>query len=197
MHERERAVGTSEQLADVVARHVLDHAAAGLEALAPPAHRVNAEEMVARGPRLDPARTREVAGERTAERRFAVCAQQGCVIGRFKREHLPFRPDCTFDRSERRRRLGGEHKLGGLIVDNAVERGEREGRRALDRSSEVPLGTASDDLKGLLACDGPAHGIREAVRIPRGQAVGHQKRGRSGKAVSPRCTCIWPSSAQR
>ena len=61
VHERERAVGAREQLADIVAGHVLDHPAAGLEALAPPAHRVHAEEVIARSACLDPARAREVA----------------------------------------------------------------------------------------------------------------------------------------
>ena len=139
VHERERAVGACEQLADIVAGHVLDHAAAGLEALAPPAHRVHAEEVIARCPRLDPTRAREIAGERTAQSGAFGRAEQRRIVRRLERKHLPFGPDCAFDRSERRCRLGRQHQLGGLVVDDAVERGERKGGRALHRPAKVPL----------------------------------------------------------
>ena len=57
-HRRERAPGAGEQLAEVVAGDVLHHPAAGLEGLAAARHRRHAKEVIARGARLEPARTR-------------------------------------------------------------------------------------------------------------------------------------------
>src|SRR3546814_17425214 len=65
-HHREGAVGAAEQLAEVIAGDVLHHAAARLEELAAAGSRDDAEEVVARGARLEAPWPGEVAGERTS-----------------------------------------------------------------------------------------------------------------------------------
>src|SRR5438270_804664 len=65
----EGAVGAGHQLGEVVAGDVLHHLAACLEDLATAADRLEAEEMVARGARLDAARPRQIAGEDPAQGR--------------------------------------------------------------------------------------------------------------------------------
>ena len=67
-HGGERAEAAGEQLAQIVAGDVLDHAPARLDQIAAPGHRLHAEEVVARGAGLDPARTGEIAGEHAADR---------------------------------------------------------------------------------------------------------------------------------
>ena len=56
-HDRQRAPGSGQQLAEIIAGDVLHHLAAGLEAVAEAGDRVRPEQMVARPARLDPART--------------------------------------------------------------------------------------------------------------------------------------------
>ena len=85
----ERAPGARHQLAEIVAGDVLHHAAAGLEGLAAAGHRCHAEEMVARGARLDPARSGQIGSEHAADRADAGrAAQQRAVIRRFEGELL-------------------------------------------------------------------------------------------------------------
>ena len=68
-HDRERAPGTRQQLAEVVAGDVLHHLAAGLEAVAEAGHRMRAEQMIARPARPDAARARQ-PGRRSCRRWF-------------------------------------------------------------------------------------------------------------------------------
>src|SRR5260370_432841 len=63
----EGAERAGHQLAEIIAGDVLHDLAAGLEALAAPAHRGKTEKVVARGTGLEPARPRQIAGEDAAK----------------------------------------------------------------------------------------------------------------------------------
>jgi len=62
----ERAVGAGHELGEVIAGDILHHAAARLESLASPTHRVEAQEVITRRALLDAARARDIAGEHAA-----------------------------------------------------------------------------------------------------------------------------------
>ena len=66
-HGGERAPGTGQHLAHVVAGDVLHHAAARLDGLGAAGHRGDAEEMVARGARLDAARAGKIGRDGAAD----------------------------------------------------------------------------------------------------------------------------------
>src|SRR5207247_7573763 len=75
-----RAPGARDQLAEVVAGDVFDHPAAGLESFAAAGHRREAEEMVAPGAGLDPARAGNVRRQRAADRAAAGDAAENAGV---------------------------------------------------------------------------------------------------------------------
>src|SRR5690606_41073309 len=74
--DRERAPGAGKSLGKIVACDVLHHTPAGLERLAAPGDGIHAEHMIARCPRLDPARAGEI-GTKHAEIGRASCRESG------------------------------------------------------------------------------------------------------------------------
>ena len=84
-HGSERAETAGEQLAQIVAGDVLHHPPAGLDQIAAPGDRLDAEEVVARGPGLDPARAGQIAGKHAADGAApGLAAQQRSVVRRLE-----------------------------------------------------------------------------------------------------------------
>jgi FAD/FMN-containing dehydrogenase len=173
-HQRERAEAAGEQLAEVVAGDVLDHAAAGLDQVAAAGHRLHAEQVVARGAGLDAARAGEVAGERTADRAAAGrAAEQRAVVGGLEVEPLVVRGEARLDLGERCAAGGRHHQLLGLVQPDAGEALEGDRMRSGDRAAEGALGARAQDLERAFLARRPADEVLELGRRARSEMLCH------------------------
>ena len=126
----ERAVGAGHELGEVVAGDVLHHLAAGLEHLAAAVDRVEAEQVVARRPGLDPPRAGEVAGRR---RRRSSAGAPACRAARAsraarRRASAGAPPAPPRSPSSGVAARGGEHQLGRLVARRCRESRDRSSR---------------------------------------------------------------------
>ena len=90
-HDRERAPGPRQQLAEIVAGDVLHDPAAGLETVAEAGHRLRAKQMVAGAAGLDAARTGEAGADHAADGAGRRRAQQRRGVDRLERKMLILR----------------------------------------------------------------------------------------------------------
>ena len=125
-HDRERATGTREQLAEVVAGDVLHHLAAGLEAVAEARHRMRAEQMVARPARLDPARPGQPRADHAADGPEPGRPEQRRGIHRLEGELLVLGIDQRQHVGERCARLHRDDQFVRLVGGDGIERRQVE-----------------------------------------------------------------------
>ncbi len=107
-----------EQLAEVVARDVLDHPAAGLRDHPVGAHHGDADQQVAGGARGDATCTARVGGQRPPDAR----ARDGLV----ERKTLATATHDLLEISETRAGLGDHDQVTGRVLDDLVERAHVE-----------------------------------------------------------------------
>ena len=171
----ERAPGTRHQLAEVVAGDVLHHPAAGLEDFAAAGHRGEAEEVVACGAGLDPARAGQVRRQRAADgAAAAAAAEDGAIVHRLEGELLALGGDERLDLGKRRTGVRREHQLRGLIERDAGERGEVERQIGLRRPADRALRAMADDLGGLALRQRPLHRLLDGFRVMEFERIGHR-----------------------
>ncbi len=170
---RERAIGSRHELRQIVARHVLDDAAARLERLAASGDAVKSQEMVARGALANTARTREVGCDRTAQGRAGIfAAEKFPPVARLEGEHLAPLGQRRLDLRHRRRRARGQHQLLGLVKADAGKFREVERVRELQRPAEAALAAAGEKLERLFARERFADDRRE-LRLVLGPEIRH------------------------
>ena len=178
---RKRAEAAGQELAEVVAGDVLDHAPAGLDQLAAAGHRLHAEQMVARRAGLDPPRPGEVARERAADRALARRpAEHGAVVGRLEGELLLVLGEQHLDRGKRRAGARRHHELRGLVERDPGEAIEAQHASGCDRPPERALAARAQDLERHLLGRRAGNQVLELVRRGRAQILGH------GRSLKPR-----------
>ena len=151
-HGGERAPGAGEELAQVIAGDVLDHASAGFERLAAPGNGGHAEEMVARGAGFDAPRARQIGRDRAADGAGAGAgrrAEDDAVIHGLEGEFLLARRQQRFDLDKRRCGPRREHQLLGLVKRDAGEPRKIERCVPLRRPADRALAAAADDFERL------------------------------------------------
>ena len=112
----------------------------------------------------------------------------------FERETLTARRQHLLHFRQRRARKHGDHQLGGLVADDARQPAYIE-RRAARRITVKMLGASAADIQGEFAVARLQYTMGQPLQS-RSRRV-HQNLGKSGKRSTPRCTCIFPYSAQR
>ena len=188
-HHAKRSPRTGHQLAQVVACHVLHHAAAGFEQFAAPRHGLYTEEMIAGRPRLDPPRPRKIAGQDTADGAEPCgLSQQRSVIRRFERQHLAVLVELHPDLFHRRAGPGAHHQFIRLVKRHTCKgcRAQHVIRRY--RPAEGAPRPATGYFKRRLAGQGIGDDGARFFGGCRIELVGHrrgQNRGISGKRVWP------------
>jgi hypothetical protein len=185
---RQRAERPRQQFRQIVAGDILDHLAARLERLAAAADRAEAEKMVARRPRPDAARSRQVAGDDAAERaprrRSRAEPVERPPIGRLESQHLMRLAERGFDLGKRGRRGGGQHEFARLVVADAREARQVETMRQLQGPAEAALGAAGDKFKRLPGRERLGDRIAQLGEVG-GDEAGHSRRVAHIRALSP------------
>ena len=141
----QRAVRTCQQLHEVVAGDVLHHPTAVLDDLAASVHEAHADQAVAAGPDLDPARPADICGDHAADGRLSCGPEQPAVIHRLEGQALVALGERGLDLGQRRPRPGHQRQRARLVKADACEPGSRQ-RRARHRRADRP-GAAADDLE--------------------------------------------------
>ena len=197
---RQRAIGARLQFAHVVASDVLDDLAAGLPDFAKAVHGGKAEDVVSRRSCAYAPRSGKVASDHAAKRWLALRAEKGAPVGRLEGQHLALFRELSVDRGEWLARLRGQDKFGGLVFNDSCEPRNIEDVIGFHRPAERALGAACDDFERIALRDDPGNHLRYLLGVRRFKhrhCRSPQKRGRSGNATLPACTCMRPSSAQR
>ncbi len=119
-HGRERAPGAGHQLAKVIAGDVLHDAPAGLDRLAAPGHRREAEEVIAGSACPNAAWAGKVRCQHAADGALPRRpAEHRAAVDRLEGEHLPLRCNQRLDLGDRRTRTGGQHQFLRLVERDA------------------------------------------------------------------------------
>src|SRR5690606_20176589 len=176
---------------------VLDDAPARLERFASTGDGMNAEDVVARGTRLQPARAGKVGRQHATDRTAALSlAEQRAVVERLELELLVVLGQQRLDLGERRSGARRKHQFLRLIERDTCQLRQVNLVLGLCDMADAALRPLAQHLDGRFLGHRPAEGLEHFFRCG-WRKTGHQNLGMSGKAIWPRWTCMRPSSAQR
>ena len=170
-HDRERAPGSRQQFAEIVAGDVFHHPAAGLEAVAEAGHPVRPQKMIAGAAGLDAARTGEAGADHAADGAEVWHPQQRGSVDRLEGELLIPGIDQRLHVGERGAGLYGDDQLVRLIGRHRIEIRQVEQRIGRHRLADPPLGAMADDFQRLLAGDRRAHHLLDIPGVSYFQGI--------------------------
>jgi hypothetical protein len=155
----ERAPGAGHQLGQIVTGHVLHHPPAGLPRLAAPRNGMDAEDMVARGARLDAPWTGKICRQRAADRAHPGCAaEQRPIVQRLEGQLLVVLGKQRLDLGQWRAGPGRKHQFLRLVKRDARQPRQVERMLGLRRPADPALGAVAQDLQRGVVCECPLHG---------------------------------------
>ena len=110
----ERSKGSGQQFGEVIAGDILHDPATALHKFTTPGHGFDTQNMIARGTRLDAARSGQIASNHAAQgsTRAAIKTRKS---RRLEGQHLAFCGNCSLNLCQRRTRPCREHELFGFV----------------------------------------------------------------------------------
>ena len=173
-HRGQRAPGTGQHLAHVVAGDVLHHAPARFDSFGAAGDGGHAEEVIARRARFDAARPGKIGRDRAADGALAgLPAQQRAVIHRLEGELLVVFFQQHIDLGKRRAGFGRKHEFFRLVQRDAGEPREVEREVSLARAADQALGALPRKFQRLVVAERPAHGLLDLFGVARFENIGH------------------------
>jgi hypothetical protein len=180
-------------LAHVVAGDVFHDAATRLDGFAAPGHRRDAEKMVARGARLDTARTGEIGRDGAADGALARRkAKQRAVIHRLEGELLVIFIEQGFDFGQRRTGAGGQHQFGRLIERDAGKPRQVERHVGLAGAADGALGAVPANFQRLVVAERPENGVLDLFGVAGVEDVGHSSSRATNDTIKNKVKRITP-----
>ena len=124
--------------------------------------------MVARRPRLEPARPGDVGREHAADGLASRPPQpRAPQIGRLEGELLAALRELGLDHRQRRAGPRRHHQLLRLVERDTPQALDGDQMRGLDRPADDPLGAVPRHLERLLLGHGPGHQLAQLTDIGR------------------------------
>ncbi len=184
----QRSLRADEQLAQVVACHVLDHPPAGVKDLAVRLHPRQPDHIIAKRPQPKPPRS-------TGIRRQSAAQLRAFPLRNIDRQPQPFAAQNFIEPGDRYTGFNGDSHIAGRKLDDAIEPAGDELYRSLAKRRAVfKRGAASDGHDRPLGSGKVFHEKRAQLLLRRGRELGggfgasgaHQ----AGNGLSEPCTSV-------